>query len=90
MPRRGWEHGERDARRERVVPPGDIRRVRNVGNHTTWSACTCVSNTATIGTSCVSASATYTLTRSTCGSTTANALLASCSPADTTHTPSRR
>ena len=37
MPRRGWEHGERDGRRERVRSAGDIHRVRNASNRTTIS-----------------------------------------------------
>ena len=51
-------------------------RSTSSGRPETWSACTCVSSTATIGMPCASASATYSSTRSTCGSTTAKLALA--------------
>ena len=49
-------------------------RATSSGSPETWSACRCVSSTATIAAPWASASAMYSSTRSTCGSTTANAL----------------
>ena len=65
----------RDARTRRPRPPGRYAvapvRATSSAMPETWSACTCVSSTATIGAPCASASAMYSSTRSTCGSTTA-------------------
>ena len=83
-----------DARTRRRRPQAGTRvapvRATSSGRPETWSACTCVSNTATIGAPCASASATYSSTRSTCGSTTANCAVRLAAQADTRRRRCRR
>ena len=68
--------GERDVVEVHAGALGEVRgravRSTSSGSPETWSACTCVSSTATIGIPWPSAMRTYSSTRSACGSTTAN------------------
>ena len=72
------------------APPGDIHRVRNVGNRTTWSACTCVSNTATIAHVLCLGQRDVHVDEVDVRVDDRERACGFCSPADTTHTPSRR